>query len=66
MRGSWPSLRVNDVGLVLNDVHLFLGTPTVTSGGIQKIAICDQSGFYCADIGDSILSSKGLTVRVNY
>ena len=35
--GIW----VVGIGLLLNGVQPFIGTPAAASGGIQKVAICD-------------------------
>ena len=43
------ALWVIGVGLVLNGVQPFLGTPANASGGIQKMAICDMKG-KCAEM----------------
>jgi len=58
------ALWVIGVGLVLNGVQPFLGTPANASGGIQKMAICDMKG-RCADMvntGSTI--QNGMTLGV--
>ena len=46
--GIW----VVGIGLVLNGVQPFIGTPAVASNGIQKVAICDVNvPVWCADVG---------------
>ncbi len=41
--GIW----VVGIGLVLNGVQPFIGTPANAQSGIQKIAICDAGGNTC-------------------
>jgi len=43
-------LWVIGVGLVLNGVQPFLGTPANASGGVQKVTICNESGRSCAKV----------------
>mgnify|MGYP007047539449 CR=1 FL=1 len=56
--GIW----VVGIGLVLNGVQPFIGTPANAQYGVQKVAICDVSGNYCADIlkGNSYPNSIGI------
>jgi hypothetical protein len=44
--GIW----VVGIGLVLNGVQPFVGTPANAQYGVQKVAICDVDGDWCADI----------------
>jgi hypothetical protein len=44
--GIW----VVGIGLVLNGVQPFIGTPANAQSGIIKMAICDADGDWCADI----------------
>ena len=44
--GIW----VVGIGLVLNGVQPFIGTPANAQYGVQKVAICDVDGDKCADI----------------
>ena len=44
--GIW----VVGIGLVLNGVQPFIGTPANAQYGVQKVAICDVDGDWCADI----------------
>jgi len=44
--GIW----VVGIGLVLNGVQPFIGTPANAQYGVQKVAICNISGNDCADI----------------
>jgi len=38
------------IGLVLNGVQPFIGTPANAQYGVQKLAICDVNGKRCADV----------------
>ena len=53
--GIW----VVGIGLVLNGVQPFIGTPAVASNGIQKIAICDTNG-------ECVKTSSGYLLVKNY
>ena len=44
--GIW----VVGIGLVLNGVQPFIGTPANAQYGVQKVAICDVNGELCADV----------------
>ena len=44
--GIW----VVGIGLVLNGVQPFIGTPANAQSGVQKVQICNETGFSCADI----------------
>ena len=44
--GIW----VVGIGLVLNGVQPFIGTPANAQYGVQKVAICNESGSSCAEI----------------
>jgi hypothetical protein len=46
--GIW----VVGIGLVLNGVQPFIGTPANAQYGVQKVVICDESGDRCAGIWD--------------
>jgi hypothetical protein len=54
--GIW----VVGIGLVLNGVQPFIGTPANAQYGVQKVAICDVDGDWCAQIlrNDSGFQSK--------
>ena len=41
--GIW----VVGIGLVLNGVQPFIGTPANAQSGVQKMAICDENGATC-------------------
>ncbi|MDC1116219.1 hypothetical protein OAT37_05690 [Alphaproteobacteria bacterium] len=53
--GIW----VVGIGLVLNGVQPFIGTPAAASGGIQKIAICDPSSGNCT----KVFNNGNLSIR---
>ena len=38
------------IGLVLNGVQPFIGTPANAQYGVQKVAICNVNGNLCADV----------------
>lgn len=44
--GIW----VVGIGLVLNGVPPFIGTPANAQYGVQKVAICNITGTLCADV----------------
>ena len=44
--GIW----VVGIGLVLNGVQPFIGTPANAQYGVQKVAICNVNGERCADV----------------
>ncbi len=44
--GIW----VVGIGLVLNGVQPFIGTPANAQYGVQKVAICNVNGNLCADV----------------
>jgi hypothetical protein len=52
-------LWVAAIGLVLNGVQPFLSTPANAVGGVQKMAICDPTGFDCVKISDGYLGIYG-------
>lgn len=41
-------------GLFLNAALPFIGTPAVAQYGVQKVAICDVDGDWCADILEGV------------
>ena len=47
-------------GLFLNAALPFIGTPAIAQYGVQKVAICDVDGDWCAQIlrNDSGFQSK--------
>jgi hypothetical protein len=57
--GIW----VVGIGLVLNGVQPFIGTPANAQYGVQKVAICDVGGDMCADIWS--MYSEDVGERVN-
>ena len=57
------ALWVIGVGLVLNGVQPFLGTPANASGGVQKVVICSKYGAPCANVdNDGLLHIKAYTL----
>ena len=55
--GIW----VVGIGLVLNGVQPFIGTPANAQSGIQKMAICESNGSTCMS-----LTSNGRLRVLNY
>lgn len=57
--GIW----VVGIGLVLNGVQPFIGTPANAQYGVQKVQICNESGDMCADLWS--MYSDDVGQRVN-
>lgn len=56
--GIW----VVGIGLVLNGVQPFIGTPANAQYGVQKVQICNESGDRCAGIWDMYSEANGSRV----